>query len=370
MKVVILLCGGLLLLLVKKQAEKLHIQNVSRNAGPLKKNRAEGGSFGNGLRLFQKSLGLEGMKTVNDPGGNGRSENFRNPVPLYFNPDAGSSGKALEKIQNDARIRMEAVSSEQLAKVIKMAVLQKTKRVLVSGGDGTIALVASQLAGQTTELAVIPSGTLNHFAQRVGIPTDTAEALDVALHGKARPVDVGYVNDVLFINTSSVGAYPVFVRSRKYLQNRMHYFPASIIAGFRRLVKFRRVRVSLAGKELKTPLVFIGVGERNMGLPALGQVKDQGRKGLHLVAVDCGNTFAAFMLIMKSLFLGVDPWQKERPIETQILDSIELNFRRHRSRRRVNVALDGELVLLRAPLRYRYAPGEIMVAVPGEEINP
>jgi diacylglycerol kinase family enzyme len=308
------------------------------------------------------------MKTVNDTGGSERSENFRNPVPLYFNPDAGSSGKALEKIQNDARIKMEAVSSEKMAEVIKMAVLQKTKRVLVSGGDGTIALAASQLAGQKTELAVIPSGTLNHFAQRVGIPNDAAEALDVALYGRARPVDVGYVNGLLFINTSSVGAYPVFVRSRKYLQNRMHYFPASIIAGFRRLLKFRRVLVSLAGKQLRTPLVFIGVGERSISLPALGQAKELGRKGLHLVAVDCGNTIEAFILIMKSLFLGVDPLQKERRIETQVIDSIELNFRRSRSR--VNVALDGELVLLRAPLRYRYAPGEIMVAVPGDEINP
>jgi diacylglycerol kinase family enzyme len=308
------------------------------------------------------------MKTVNDTGGSERSENFRNPVPLYFNPDAGSSGKALEKIQNDARIKMEAVSSEKMAEVIKMAVLQKTKRVLVSGGDGTIALAASQLAGQKTELAVIPSGTLNHFAQRVGIPNDAAEALDVALYGRARPVDVGYVNGLLFINTSSVGAYPVFVRSRKYLQNRMHYFPASIIAGFRRLLKFRRVLVSLAGKQLRTPLVFIGVGERSISLPALGQAKELGRKGLHLVAVDCGNTIEAFILIMKSLFLGVDPLQKERRIETQVIDSIELNFRRSRSR--VNVALDGELVLLRAPLTYRFAPGEIMVALPGEENNP
>ncbi|GAB6194104.1 diacylglycerol kinase family protein [Desulfocastanea catecholica] len=273
----------------------------------------------------------------------------------------------MEKIQNDGRIKTEAVSPEKMAEVIKMAVQQKTKRVLVSGGDGTIALVASQLAGKTTELAVIPSGTLNHFAQRVGIPNDPAEALDVALHGQARPVDVAYVNELLFINTSSVGAYPVFVRSRNYLQNRMHYFPASIIAGFGRLLKFRRVLVNFAGKELKTPLVFIGVGERELGFPALGQVKEQGRQGLHLVAVDCGTTFEAFILIMKSLFLGEDPWQKERRIETQVTDTIELNFRRQRSR--INVALDGELVLLRAPLRYRFAPGEIMVAVPGEENN-
>jgi diacylglycerol kinase family enzyme len=304
---------------------------------------------------------------MNDNGWTGRYENFRKPVPLYFNPEAGSSEITLEKIQDDARIRMMPVSPEKMEVLIKEAVSQGTKRVLVSGGDGTIALVTSILAGKNTELAIIPCGTLNHFAQRVGIPVDPAEALDVALYGNAHRVDVGYVNDMLFVNTSSVGAYSIFVRSRKYLQNRMHYLPASIIAGFRRFLKFRRIRVNLAGKQLKTPLVFIGVGERELSFPVLGQTKKQGRKGLHLIAVNCNSSLEAFMLVVKSLFLGIDPLQKERRIENQLVDEIELTFYRSKSRiRRINVALDGELVWLQTPLKYRFAPGEIMVAMPGE----
>ena len=289
--------------------------------------------------------------------------NFRNPLPLYYNPDSGSSAKVLEALQDDARVRMEAVSVEQMVQELKRAVQYRMKRVLVCGGDGTIALAAAQLAGRMTELAVIPGGTLNHFAQRTGLPNNAVEALEVALHGRARPVDVGYVNDMLFINTSSVGAYPVFVRSRKYLQNRMHYYPASLIAGFRRLWKFRPVRVSLAGRLLKTPLVFVGVGERELALPALGQVKEQGRKGLHLMAVDCGSVFEACGLILNSLFFGINPLQKQRRLENQLIEkSIEMNFSRRKSR--VTVALDGELVLLGVPLNYRFAPGEIKVALP------
>ncbi len=297
---------------------------------------------------------------------NGSEGNLRNSVPLYYNPDSGSSAKVLEELQGDARVRMEAVSSERMVEEIKRAVQHRTKRILVSGGDGTIALAASQLAGRMTELAVIPGGTLNHFAQRTGLPNNAAEALEVALHGRARPIDVGYVNDLLFINTSSVGAYPVFVRSRKYLQNRMHYYPATVIAGIRRLWKFRPVRVSLAGKRLKTPLVFVGVGERELALPALGQVKERGRKGLHLIAVDCSGVFEACALILNSLLFGIDPLQEQRRIENQLIDKcIEMNFSRRKSR--VTVALDGEVVLLSTPLRYRFAPGEIKVALPEEE---
>jgi hypothetical protein len=128
------------------------------------------------------------------------------------------------------------------------------------------------------------------------------------------------------------------------------------------LLKFRLVQVILAGKQLHTPLVFIGVGERELRLPKLGQVKKQGEKGLHLFAVDCDTRKEAIELIAKALFFGVDPLKSERHIENQLVDGIELHFRRRK--RRVHVTLDGELVRLRAPLLYRFAPQEIMVALP------
>lgn len=308
------------------------------------------------------------MKTVTDGRGSPeRADDFRPPMPVYYNPDAGSSEKVLELIRSDLRIQLEAVSPAEMVKKIKRDVAHKVKRVVVSGGDGTIALAASQLTAKTTELGVIPSGTLNHFAQRTGIVTDVEDALNVALLGNAQPVDVGYVNDSLFINTSSVGAYPTFVRGRNYLENRMHYFPASIIAGIHRLLKFRPIRVSLADKELRTPLVFIGVGERELGFPTLGQVKADGRRRLHFIAVDCKNKMQVFLLVIQSIFGGVDPIKKQMSVENKLVNDIELNFRH--SKRRVIVALDGELKRLRAPLRYRFAAGEILVALPDVDSN-
>jgi diacylglycerol kinase family enzyme len=306
----------------------------------------------------------ESMTVSSDSGSTAASTPQKpKPVPLYYNPDSGSSVKVLDLIRHDQRIRLEATKPEELEQTIKRAVLQGAQRVLISGGDGTVALAASHLAGKKTELAVIPSGTLNHFAQRTGIPVNAEDSLDIALNSKAQPVDVGYVNDTLFINTSSVGAYPTFVRSRNYLENRMHYYPASVVAGVRRLLNFRSVRVTLAGKQLRTPLVFIGVGERELRLPTFGQVKQQGQKGLHLIAVACNGKIEMFKLVVKSIFLGIDPMQKEGHIENQLLSDIVVHF--HRRQKRVHIALDGELTWLYTPLQYRLAPQEIMVAMPG-----
>ncbi len=62
------------------------------------------------------------------------------------------------------------------------------RRVLVSGGDGTVASAAAVACETEMELAALPGGTLNHFAKDHGIPTELAEALELAATGSARPV--------------------------------------------------------------------------------------------------------------------------------------------------------------------------------------
>ena len=126
-------------------------------------------------------------------------------------------------------------------------------------------------------------------------------------------------------------------------------------------MNFRRIRMRIEGKNVKTPLVFVGVGERSLSFPALGQVKEHGEKGLHFISVDCRNSIEVFTLVVKSFFFGVDPMQQETRVQNQLVESIELTFRQ--SRNRVHVAVDGELVWLNAPLQYRFAPQEIMVAM-------
>lgn len=74
------------------------------------------------------------------------------------------------------------------------AVADGADLVMAAGGDGTVRMVASVLAGTDTRMGIIPSGTGNLLARNVDIPLeDPAAAMVAALTGTDHQVDVGWL---------------------------------------------------------------------------------------------------------------------------------------------------------------------------------
>jgi len=64
--------------------------------------------------------------------------------------------------------------------------------LVVVGGDGSVHEVVNGIAERDgVELAVIPRGTGWDFARSLGLPPNTERAIDVALNGPARTIDLG-----------------------------------------------------------------------------------------------------------------------------------------------------------------------------------
>ena len=59
------------------------------------------------------------------------------------------------------------------------------------GGDGTVNEVVNGIAGLDVELAVIPRGTGWDFVRTYGIPRKVEGAVEVALRGRTRELDLG-----------------------------------------------------------------------------------------------------------------------------------------------------------------------------------
>ena len=83
------------------------------------------------------------------------------------------------------------------------------ERVVVAGGDGTVAQGAETAGRLRLPLAVIPTGTANDFARVHGLPCELEEALDLAARGeRTRPLELGTIEGRAFVNTASTGLAP------------------------------------------------------------------------------------------------------------------------------------------------------------------
>jgi diacylglycerol kinase family enzyme len=283
-------------------------------------------------------------------------------IPAFVNPLAGNAGAARDALRAVGGFDIREVPPQTLADETRKAIAQGAPRILVAGGDGSIGSAANELSGTGAELAILPCGTLNHLAKDLGLPLELEDAAHVAIEGEAVPVDAAVVNDRIFLNTSSVGAYVSFVRSRERLERRLGYRIASLVAGIRLLFHMPTFHVSLEvdGRvsDYITPLVFIGVGERELQLPALGSRVEKGKTGLHVMVVRERSGGRAFALGLAAAARGVKAVSRTPALDSFIVNACTILPRAPR------IGLDGEIVAAQSPLEYKHVPGRLRVVVP------
>ncbi|HKN66486.1 MAG TPA: diacylglycerol kinase family protein [Gemmatimonadaceae bacterium] len=286
-------------------------------------------------------------------------------ILALVNKDAGTADAACEALGNAGGFRVERIAPTELADRVKGALARGERRILVAGGDGSIATAAAAMRGKSCELAILPGGTLNHLAQDLGLPEDLTEAARVAIGQTTRCIDVAEVNGRLFLNTSSVGAYVTYVRTREGLEPRLGYWLASIVAGIRILFRLRSFRVSMevdgVAHEYVTPLVFIGVGERELKMPSLGARVPNGQRGLHVIVVKSRSAGRTLALAFAAAARGVRAAARTPAMQSFVVDRVRIEPRRGMVGGQIG--LDGEIVSMVPPLDYRFVRDGLTVVV-------
>lgn len=298
-------------------------------------------------------------------------------LPAFVNSRAGNAAEATGVLRAVGGFDVQCIDPDDIENSVRESSEAGAQRILVAGGDGTLSRAAAALIGTSVELAILPCGTLNHVAKDLGVPLDLELAAGLALRGRAVDADVASVNGRVFLSTSSVGGYVSFVRVRERLEPTLGYHVASFIAATRLLVRLPLFAVTLAvnGKtrDYLTPLVFIGVGERELKLPTLGARVADGRAGLHVMVVRTRSSARALALGLAAAARGVKAVSETPDLDSRIpsggangrseepsLDSFlvsECRIEPHAH----HIAVDGEIIAARAPLSYRYLPGRLRV---------
>jgi diacylglycerol kinase family enzyme len=235
--------------------------------------------------------------------------------------------------------------------------------VVAAGGDGTVSGVVAGILDSPAALGVLPLGTLNHFARDLGIPFNIPKAVGVVAAGHIGHVDVGQVNDRVFVNNSSIGIYPGIVEAREELRRRGHRkWPAMAIATLRVLRRYRGVTVSIvvAGQRRtwRTPFVFVGNNEYGIeGIRLGGRARlDEGKLFAYLTPRLRARHLP--VLLVKAL-LG----RARQSGEFEIVPATELWIDVTRTRR-LRVAFDGEVARMSTPLHYRTCSKALSIVLP------
>lgn len=99
----------------------------------------------------------------------------------------------------------EVDKSRKAPKRVRAALEAGAELVLVWGGDGMLQQCVRVLAGTNVPLAILPAGTANLLASNLGIPSDIAEAVKIALHGVRLQLDVATMNGEPFTVMGGAG---------------------------------------------------------------------------------------------------------------------------------------------------------------------
>lgn len=234
--------------------------------------------------------------------------------------------------------------------------------VVAAGGDGTVNAVAAIVAGTKVSLGVIPGGTLNHFANDVGIPQDLAEAVAVLKSGVAKRVDVGAVNGRIFVNNSGLGLYPEMVMKREEIQ-RHGFRKATALAMASLLTLFRfpllRVRLEANGQAIErfTPFVFLGNNAYEVEGLQFGVRPRLDQGNMCVWVARRSRRFGLVRAVTQMAFRGLSGVQ-----DLDVFSAREVVIKPRR--KIVPVSIDGEVFKLPTPLHYELRPGALRVIVP------
>jgi diacylglycerol kinase family enzyme len=275
-------------------------------------------------------------------------------IPAFVNTKSGNFEGARAALEHAGSFDVRHLDDpSELEDAIRESIEAGATRVAVAGGDGSIRSGACAVRGTNVELAVLPAGTLNHFARDHGIPVDLAEAATVACGEVTLAIDAGSVGDTLFLNTSSIGAYVTFMRVRERLEKRFGYAIASFLAMIRTFVLMPMMAVELLveGKSVvyRTPLVFIGVGERELRAPSLGGRVEDGKRGLHVIVVRGRRRAGILATALAAIARGVKTTSRTPELESFLVERCSISMKRPFA----TVSLDGEAEVMPTPLEYR-----------------
>lgn len=259
---------------------------------------------------------------------------------------------------------------DQLSTIAQQAAttaFEQGSAVVAVGGDGTINAVAQAVHSRGCALGVLPQGTFNYFARTHGIPSDALQAMQTLLTCAPVPVQVGLINDHVFLVNASLGLYPELLQDReafktRFGRSRLVAFASALVSllGVHRLLKLRIER-GADSRDISTTTLFIGNNRLQLEQVGLAQASALDQGCLAGVMLRPIGALAMLWLLLRGSFgtLGeadtIESFQFHRMVVRPRIGWDGLTFK---------VAFDGEVRSMQTPLDFKVSASPLYLIKP------
>jgi YegS/Rv2252/BmrU family lipid kinase len=289
---------------------------------------------------------------------------------LFFNPSSGvklpqAELSAIETTATELGLEVVRVTRElDIAATIRERMRENRKLFGAAGGDGTVNCVVQAVAHTEASLAVIPLGTFNHFARDLNIPLAWREALDVAVNGAQKQIDVARVNERFFVNNISLGLYPEMVARREERGRDYPRWKARLYAFWVTLQKYPHVALTLESAHhqevVRTHMLLISNNTYDLsrvGIEAPRTTLEEGRLSVYWLP---HMPRTELMKFVAHYFAGrVRTAPGFRSFRTQ-------QMKVRSTHKHLHLGIDGEVFTMQTPLVITIVPQSLLVKVPRE----
>ena len=300
-----------------------------------------------------------------------------NGFRIYINNNAGTvqslGESALEAVIIESGINIDALYILPAKDLFdKLKDEEKTSKILIGGGDGTITGAAAILSNKDIPFGIIPLGTMNLLAKDLEIPETIHKALKAYAGGdNITHIDQTFANDNLFLCSAGIGAIPDSsnFREKNRTQSNALLLPRLTLFVFDRIDPSRRktYEIALDQKSVKLKSASLVISNNEYTQSQNWQTQSLKRESLQegtlaLYTATPTNFWDKCRVLLKLVTGG---WRKDPKISEWKSKKITIKCPQKTER----VSLDGENIELTTPIHFTLKPKSLAVITPKEAQN-
>lgn len=253
-------------------------------------------------------------------------------------------------------INLSLVAPAEMEGAIRRGLNSRPDVLVVGGGDGSLHSTINQMGeNSSVALGILPMGTMNLTARDIGLPLDPVEAAKALARGYIGQIDVAALGTTRFLNAAVLGFYPWMVMDRERARRRrgLSKWVAMTRAGWRALFRRHEIEIEVAldidtgeTSRMRTPLLVVA---NNRFQDGAGPVPSKASLTDGELAVYVAEAAGPLALLRLAVAVAAGRWESAPGLHFLPCRALTVSSRR---RKRVRIALDGEIRYVHPPLEF------------------